>query len=243
MRRSQASAWPEVATFLIKRKWPKIDRGGPRAPSEAKGSAGGLRLGPPLVSWTVPSLRSPPGKAEGSSAKRRASSGGCRPGLPLDSRPNPGLHWPPGRIGAPCAAGPGRGASAQPATGRGRFWADVSPLGRLGPLRRRLSPRGAGLRRQGRHPRKANTERRSGRGTRVSGVIPFGFCCLAAIKYPAGAVSSLLVESLAVVQPAATGGGGNGSGTERRLVLAVGFPKGCPLWSVFGYFLLIKKVT
>ena len=54
-------------------------------------------------------------------------AGGCRPGLPLDSRPNPGLHWPPGRIGAPCATGPGRGASAQPATGRGRFWADVSP--------------------------------------------------------------------------------------------------------------------
>ena len=117
------------------------------------------------------------------------------------------------------------------------------PLDRLEPLRRRFLPREAGLRRQGRHPRKANTERRSGRGTGVSGVIPFGFCCPAAIKYPAGAVSSLPVESLAVVQPAATGGGGNGSGTERRLVLAVGFPKGCPLWSVFGYFLLIKKVT
>ena len=54
------------------------------------------------------------------------------------SRRSPGLHWPPGRIGAPCAAGPGRGASAQPATGRGRFWADVSPLGRvweMGPKR------------------------------------------------------------------------------------------------------------
>ena len=106
-----------------------------------------------------------------------------------------------------------------------------------------LLPRGAGLRRQSRHPCKANTERRSGRGTRVSGVIPLGFCCPAAIKYPAGAVSSLPVESLAVVPPAATGGGGNGSGTKRRLVLAGGFPKGCPLWSVLGYFLLIKKVT
>ena len=126
---------------------------------------------------------------------------------------------------------------------RGRIRASTGPLGGLGPLRRRLLPRGAGLRRQSRHPCKANTERRSGRGTGVCGVIPFGFCCPAAIKYPAGAVSSLPVESLAVVPPAATRAGGNGSGTERRLVLAVGFPKGCPLWSVFGYFLLIKKVT
>ena len=90
-------------------------------------------------------------------------------------------------------------------------------------------PREAGLRRQSRHPCKANTERRSGRGTRVSGVIPSRFCCPAAIKYPAGAVSSLPVESLAVVPPAATGGGGNGSGTKRRLVLAVGFQGGYPL--------------
>ena len=126
---------------------------------------------------------------------------------------------------------------------RGRIRASTGPLVRLGPLRRRHLPRKAGLRRQSRHPCKANTERRSGRGTGVSGVIPSRFCCPAAIKYPAGAVSSLPVESLAVVPPAATGGGGNGSGTERRLVLAVGFPKGCPLWSVFGYFLLTKKVT
>ena len=96
-----------------------------------------------------------------------------------------------------------------------------------------LLPRGAGLRRQSRHPCKANTERRSGRGTRVSGVIPSRFCCPAAIKYPAGAVSSLPVESLAVVQPAATGGGGNGSGTERRLVLAVGFQGVYPLVSLW----------
>ena len=120
---------------------------------------------------------------------------------------------------------------------RGRFQASAAPWVGW------LLPREAGLRRQSRHPCKANTERRSGRGTRAGGVIPFGFCCPAAIKYPAGAVSSLPVESPAVVPPAATGGGGNGSGTERRLVLAVGFPKGCPLWSVFGYFLLIKKVT
>ena len=84
--------------------------------------------------------------------------------------------------------------------------------------------------------------------------------------------------------PFALGGGGNGSGTKRRLVLAVGFQgvyplvslwllssdeesnitrtsaptgvnyirenpagqkgsKGFTLWSVFGYFLLTKKVT
>ena len=78
------------------------------------------------------------GAPPGPRAGRQPSSGGCRPGLPLDSRPNPGLHWPPGRIGAPCAAGPGRGASAQPATGRGRFWADPAPLVRvweMGPKR------------------------------------------------------------------------------------------------------------
>ena len=103
------------------------------------------------------------------------------------------------------------------------------PLVRLGPLRRRFLPRGAGLRRQSRHPCKANTERRSGRGTRVCGVIPLGFCCPAAIKYPAGAVSSHWFESLAVVPPAAFGGGGNGSGTKRRLVLAVGFQGVYPL--------------
>ena len=80
LRRSQASAWSEVATFLIKRKWPKIDQGGPWTPSKATGCAGGLRLGPPLVSWPVPSLRSPPDKAVGSSAKRRASRGARQPG-------------------------------------------------------------------------------------------------------------------------------------------------------------------
>ena len=95
MRNCQASAWTEVATFLIKRKWPKIDRGGPRAPSEAKGSGGGLRLGPPLVSWPVPSLRSPPGKAVGSSAKRRASQGARQPGPPLDSQRFQAAFWAP----------------------------------------------------------------------------------------------------------------------------------------------------
>ena len=140
-------------------------------------------------------------------------------------------------LALPAPLGQGGGRQPSPPAVRGGIWASATPW--LG----WLLPREAGLRRQSRHPCKANTERRSGRGTRVSGVIPFGFCCPAAIKYPAGAVSSLPVESLAVVPPAATGGGGNGSGTERRLVLAVGFPKGKPLWSVFGYFLLIKKVT
>ena len=195
---------------MIKRKWPKIDQGGPWTPLRRQAVQGGSGLARhwfrgrfqasalPLVKlWAV--LRS-----EG---------------------------HPAGGVGPACRSI------------RGRIRASTGPLVRLGPLRRELSPRGAGLRRQSRHPRKANTERRSGRGTRVSGATPFGFCCPAAIKYPAGAVSSLPVESQAVAQPAATGGGGNGSGTERRLVLAVGFPKGCPLWSVFGYFLLTKKVT
>ena len=77
-----------------------------------------------------------PGSPPGPRAGRQPSSGGCRPGLPLDSRPNPGLHWPPGRIGAPWGAAPERGASAQPATGRGRFWADPTPwvgCGKWGP--------------------------------------------------------------------------------------------------------------
>src|SRR5699024_10634514 len=75
---------------------PKIDRGGPRAPSEAKGSGGGLRLGPPLVSWTVPSLRSPPGRAEGSSARRWASRGARQPGPPLVSQRFQAAFWAPG---------------------------------------------------------------------------------------------------------------------------------------------------
>ena len=121
LRNCQASAWPEVATFLIKRKWPKIDRGGPRAPSEAKGSAGGLRLGPPLVSWTVPSLRSPPGRAEGSSARRKASRGAWQPGPPLDSQRFQAAFWAPfpafypGGSGSPdSAANSGRAGLTPP---------------------------------------------------------------------------------------------------------------------------------
>ena len=54
------------------------------------GCAGWLRLGPPLVSWPVPSLRSPPGKAVGRSAKRKSSRGARQPGPPLDSWTVPG---------------------------------------------------------------------------------------------------------------------------------------------------------
>ena len=68
-----------------------------------------------------------PGSPPDPRAGRQPSSGGCRPGLPLDSRPNPGLHWPPGRTRSPYGAAPGSGASAQPATGRGRFWASATP--------------------------------------------------------------------------------------------------------------------
>ena len=127
MRKCQASAWTEVATFLIKRKWPKIDRGGPRAPSEAKGSAGWLRLGPPLVSWTVPSLRSPPGKAVGSSAKRRASRGARQPGPPLDSQRFQAAFWAPfptsypGGSGSPdSAANSGRAGLTPPSLAQRR---------------------------------------------------------------------------------------------------------------------------
>ena len=44
LRKCQASAWPEVATFLIKRKWPKIDRGGPRPPLRRQAVQGGSGL-------------------------------------------------------------------------------------------------------------------------------------------------------------------------------------------------------
>ena len=44
LRRSQASAWPEVATFLIKRKWPKIDQGGPWTPLRRQAVQGGSGL-------------------------------------------------------------------------------------------------------------------------------------------------------------------------------------------------------
>ena len=106
-----ASGGHPAATFLIKRKWPKRVL--------ALGFHSSITPVAPEVraSLSLPreSDKERPGSPPGPRAGRQPSSGGCRPGLPLDSRPNPGLHWPPGRIGAPCAAGPGRGASAQPA--------------------------------------------------------------------------------------------------------------------------------
>ena len=109
-----------VATFLIKRKWPKIDRGGPRAPSEAKGSGGGLRLGPPLVLWPVPSLRTPPGKAVGSSAKRQASRGARQPGPPLVSQRFQAAFWAPFPTPYP-------GGKRQPRTGHDQWRAGLTP--------------------------------------------------------------------------------------------------------------------
>ena len=134
MRNCQASAWAEVATFLIKRKWPKV--------VAALGfHSSNTPVGPEVrASLSLPreSDKERPGSPPGPRAGRQPSSGGCRPGLPLDSRPNPGLHWPPGRIGAPCAAGPGRGASAQPARCSRRNLGFRYPLGRvweMGPKR------------------------------------------------------------------------------------------------------------
>ena len=153
LRRSQASAWAEVATFLIKRKWPKIDRGGPRAPSEAKGSAGGLRLGPPLVSWPVPSLRSPPGRAVGSSAKRKAFRGARQPGPPLDSQRFQAAFWAPfptpcpgGRVSPDSAANSGRAGLTPPPWSSGAGSANPT----RGPVEARTPPRTAGG--PGRHP-------------------------------------------------------------------------------------------
>ena len=44
LRICQASAWAEVATFLIKRKWPKIDQGGPWTPLRRQAVQGGSGL-------------------------------------------------------------------------------------------------------------------------------------------------------------------------------------------------------
>ena len=147
---------------MIKRKWPKIDRGGPRAPSEAKGGAGGLRLGPPLVSWPVPSLRSPPGKAVGSSAKRQPSSGGCKGrGPSAEGPPLRGRSALTGGPVPPCAPLPSGGISISaarraeeiaslrgpprpsPPAVRGGIWADVSPLGRMQEISPPRGPKGS----------------------------------------------------------------------------------------------------
>ena len=119
---------------MIKRKWPKRvlalgfhSSNTPVAP-EVRAS----------LSLPRESDKERPGSPPGPRAGRQPSSGGCRPGLPLDSRPHPGLHWPPGRSGAPCAAGPGRGASAQPARCSRRNLGCRYPLDRvweMGPKR------------------------------------------------------------------------------------------------------------
>ena len=44
LRKCQASAWAGVATFLIKRKWPKIDQGGPWTPLRRQAVQGGCGL-------------------------------------------------------------------------------------------------------------------------------------------------------------------------------------------------------
>ena len=168
---------------MIKRKWPKIDRGGPRAPSESKGSAGGLRLGPPLVSWPVPSLRSPPGKAVGSSAKRQASRGARQPGPPLVSQRFQAAFWAPfphPTQGVAEAQIPPRTAGG---LGRGSPRWHSRPLGRL--LRQRCCPRpkksfrppfskGGGVQRQRLWPRPAGRGKPHSRDS-VPGPCPL-FC-------------------------------------------------------------------
>ena len=79
--RFQASALPLVKLWAVLRS--------ERLPE------GPGRPGPPLVSWTVPSLRSPPGNAVGSSAKRKSSRGARQPGPPLDSQRFQAAFWAP----------------------------------------------------------------------------------------------------------------------------------------------------
>ena len=124
------------ATFLIKRKWPKIDQGGPWTPSKATDCAGWLRLGPPLGSWPVPSLRSPPSKAEGSSAKRKSSRGARQPGPPLDSQRFQAAFWAPFPT-------PYLGGKRQPRTGHDQWRAGLTPPSLAQRCRERQSYQGA----------------------------------------------------------------------------------------------------
>ena len=91
-----------------------------------------------------------------------------RGGVRASTGPRVGLALPGAQL-------QGGGRQPSPPAVRGGIWASATPW--LG----WLLPREAGLRRQSRHPCKANTERRSGRGTRAGGVIPSRFCCPAAI--------------------------------------------------------------
>ena len=127
LRRSQASAWTEVATFLIKRKWPKIDA-----------ALGFHSSNTPVAPEVRASLSLPresdkerPGSPPGPRAGRQPSSGGCRPvppavrgGVRASTGPRVGLALP-----APLGQGGGRQPS--PPAVRGGIWADVSPLDRM----------------------------------------------------------------------------------------------------------------
>ena len=156
-----ASGGHPAATFLIKRKWPKTV------------AALGFHLsdtpvGPEVrASLSLPreSDKERPGsKGRGPSAEgpplrgRSALTGGPVP--PCAPLPSGGISISAARRAKEIASLRGPPRPSPPAV-RGGIWASATPW--LG----WFLPREAGLRRQSRHPRKANTERRSGRGTRV----------------------------------------------------------------------------
>ena len=156
MRVCQASAWAEVATFLIKRKWPK-----------AVAALGFHSSNTPVAPEVRASLSLPresdkerPGSPPDPRAGRQPSSGGCKgrgpsaEGPPLRGRSAltggpvpPCAPLPSGgnqfakRSGANCE--PAGATPPQPATGRGRFWADVSPLGRMQEISPPRGPKGS----------------------------------------------------------------------------------------------------
>ena len=132
MRVCQASAWPEVATFLIKRKWPKIDQGGPWTPLRRQAVQGGSGLARhwfhgrfqasalPLVKlWAVlQGVRLPEGP--GSLARHWFRSGSRLPFGPLggliscilprgetsaQNRPRPVAGWADAPLPSPAAQG------------------------------------------------------------------------------------------------------------------------------------------
>ena len=127
MRNCQPSAWPRVATFLIKRKWPKIDRGGPRPPLRRQAVQGGSGLARhwfrgrfqasalPLVKlWTV--LRSEGHPAGGVGPACRSIRGRIRASTgPLVERVLPKALLPCG------------GRQPSPPAVRGGIWASATP--------------------------------------------------------------------------------------------------------------------
>ena len=136
LRRSQASAWPEVATFLIKRKWPKIDQGGPWTPLRRQGVQGGSGLARhwfhgrfqasalPLVEpWAV--LRSDSHPAGGVGPACRSIRGRIR----ASTGPLVGLALPGAQL-------QGGGRQPSPPAVRGGIWASATPwvgCGKWGP--------------------------------------------------------------------------------------------------------------